>query len=49
MTEAFRGTINVDIRDSTPDWRPFEAPRAVPSAPSVVYVVLDDVGFGAIG
>src|SRR3954465_13237105 len=49
MTEAFRGTVDLDIRDSTPDWAPFEAPRAAPGAPNVVYVVLDDVGFGAIG
>jgi hypothetical protein len=24
MSEAFKGTINVDIRDSVPDWTPFE-------------------------
>ena len=45
----FRGTINVDIRDSEPDWTPFEAPRAPDGAPSVVYIVLDDVGFSALG
>jgi arylsulfatase A-like enzyme len=44
----FRGTINVDIRDSEPDWTPFEAPRAPDGAPSVVYIVLDDVGFSAM-
>jgi arylsulfatase A-like enzyme len=49
MSEPFNGTINIDIRESTPDWRPFEAPRAAQDAPNVVYVVLDDVGFGAIG
>ena len=45
----FRGTINVDIRDSVPDWTPFEPPRAPDGAPSVLYIVLDDVGFSAIG
>jgi Sulfatase len=45
----FRGVINVDIRDSHPDWSPFEAPRAPEGAPSVVYIVLDDVGFSALG
>jgi hypothetical protein len=28
MSEPFKGTINVDIRDSEPDWSPFEPPRA---------------------
>jgi len=41
----FAGVVNVDIRDSVPDWAPFEAPRATEGAPSVVYIVLDDVGY----
>jgi arylsulfatase A-like enzyme len=45
---AFKGTANLDIRDSVPDWSPFEPPRAPEGAPSVVYVVLDDVGFSAM-
>src|SRR4051812_14660824 len=45
----FAGKIEVDIRDSQPDWTPFESPRAPEGAPSVVYVVLDDVGFSALG
>ena len=49
MAIPFKGLINVDIRDSVPDWTPFEAPRAPDGAPSVVYIVLDDVGFSAIG
>src|SRR3954454_15773697 len=49
MTEPFRGTIDIDIRESTPDWAPFEAPEAAHDAPNVVYVVLDDVGYGALG
>ena len=28
MSEPFKGTINVDIRDSVPDWAPFEPPKA---------------------
>ena len=27
MGEPFKGTINVDIRDSEPDWSPFEPPQ----------------------
>ena len=49
MANPFKGLINVDIRDSVPDWAPFEPPKAPEGAPSVVYIVLDDVGFSAIG
>ena len=48
MAEPFRGTINVDIRDSKPDWAPFEPPKAPDGAPNVLYIVLDDVGFSAL-
>src|SRR6185437_2049035 len=48
VSEPFKGTINVDIRDSVPDWAPFEPPKAPPGAASVLYIVLDDVGFSAM-
>src|SRR5689334_18648001 len=48
MSRPFKGTINVDIRDSVPDWAPFQPPTAPEGAPNVVYVVLDDVGFSAM-
>jgi hypothetical protein len=48
VTTPFKGTINVDIRDSEPDWSPFEPPKAPSGAPNVVYIVLDDVGFSAM-
>ncbi len=48
MAATFKGTINVDIRDSEPDWEPFEPPKAPDGAPNVVYIVLDDVGFSAM-
>src|SRR4051794_41249706 len=48
MSEPFRGVVNLDIRDSTPDWAPFSQTVAPPGTPNVVYVVLDDVGFGAL-
>ena len=48
MPVPFRGSINVDIRDSEPDWAPFEPTRAPAGAPNVVYIVLDDVGFSAM-
>ena len=48
MGKPFGGSINVDIRDSEPDWSPFEPPRAPKGAPNVLYIVLDDVGFSAM-
>ncbi len=48
MSKPFRGTINIDIKDSTPDWEPYAQPMAAEGAPSVLYIVLDDVGFSAM-
>lgn len=48
MAAEFRGTVGIDIRDSEPDWTPFEPTKAPPGAPNVVYIVLDDVGFSAM-
>ena len=44
MTAEFQGKIALDIRDSEPDWGPYEAPTAPTDAPNVLYVVWDDVG-----
>ncbi|WP_433193856.1 arylsulfatase [Nocardia sp. CA-107356] len=49
MAKPFRGLVNLDIRDSIPDWGPYEQPKAPPGSPNVLYIVLDDVGFGAVG
>jgi arylsulfatase len=43
MTE-FNGKIELDIRDSEPDWGPYQAPVAPPNAPNVLYLVWDDTG-----
>ena len=48
MTASFRGVIDVDIRQSTPDWEPYVQPVAPAGAPNVLYVVLDDVGYSAM-
>src|SRR4029453_5154719 len=48
MTKPFRGTINLDDRDSVPDWEPYLQPVAPAGAPNVLYIVLDDVGFSAM-
>lgn len=47
MSPQFKGTIDLDIRDSKPDWTPYEAPKAPSDAPNLLYIVWDDVGFGA--
>jgi arylsulfatase len=47
MSEQFKGVINLDVRDSTPDWEPFQPPKAPADSPNVLYVVIDDTGFAA--
>jgi arylsulfatase A-like enzyme len=48
MTKPFQGIVNLDIRDSKPDWEPYLQPEAPESAPNVLYIVWDDVGFAAM-
>jgi arylsulfatase len=48
VSTPFKGTVNIDIKDSTPDWDPYTQPIAAEEAPNVLYVVLDDVGFSAM-
>ena len=33
MGKPFKGVVNIDIRDSTPDWEPYEQPKAPEGAP----------------
>ncbi|MBO0678921.1 arylsulfatase [Mycolicibacterium sp. S2-37] len=42
--DAFKGKIELDIRDSEPDWGPYAAPTASADAPNVLYLVWDDTG-----
>jgi arylsulfatase len=48
MAQPFSGVIQIDIKDSIPDWSPYAQPLPPEGAPSVLYVVLDDVGFSAM-
>ena len=43
----FEGRIAIDVRDSKPDWAPFQPPRAPEGAPNLLFILWDDVGFGA--
>ena len=44
MATEFNGKIELDIRDSEPDWGPYAAPTAPEGAPNVLYLVWDDTG-----
>ena len=46
MSKSFKGIINVDIRDSVPDWESYEAPKPPGGAPNVLMIVWDDTGTG---
>ena len=43
----FKGKINVDVRDSVPDWAPYMPPRAPEGSPNVLIVLFDDTGMAA--
>lgn len=47
MGRRFEGTVSIDVRDSAPDWGPYEQAKAPEGAPNILYIVWDDVGFGA--
>ncbi len=48
MPPSFNGTINLDIRDSTPDWGPYLAPKAAEGAPNVLILAWDDLGYATM-
>ncbi|MEU6246954.1 arylsulfatase [Glycomyces sp. NPDC047010] len=47
MARAFKGTINLDVRDSVPDWGAFLEGTAPEGAPNVLVVLYDDTGCAA--
>jgi arylsulfatase A-like enzyme len=48
MSKPFKGVIDVDVKESVPDWEPYTQPIAPDGTPNVLYIVLDDVGFSAM-
>ncbi len=44
---TFGGTIELDVRNSTPDWPSFLDPKAPPGAPNVLVILYDDTGQAA--
>jgi hypothetical protein len=49
MRKQFEGIINVDVRDSTPDWEPYLPPQAKEGSPNILWVIVDDTGIAASG
>ncbi len=43
-SQEFQGKIELDIRDSEPDWGPYAAPTAPENSPNILYLVWDDTG-----
>ena len=48
MTSGPSAKINLDIRDSVPDWTPYLPPKAPEGAPNVLYIAWDDLGYGTM-
>ena len=48
MAPKFNGKIAVDIRDATPDWAPYLAPKAEAGVPNVLLIAWDDLGFATM-
>jgi Sulfatase len=47
MPRQFQGHIDLDVRDSTPDWSAFLGDRAPQGTPNVLVVLYDDTGCAA--
>ncbi|HEX5087928.1 MAG TPA: arylsulfatase [Nocardioides sp.] len=47
MTDEFKGVIQLDVRDSVPDWGPYELTRAPEGAPNILVILYDDTGLAA--
>jgi len=43
----FNGKIELDVRDSVPDWTPYELKKAPEDAPNILFVLYDDTGLAA--
>ncbi|HEY5787401.1 MAG TPA: sulfatase-like hydrolase/transferase, partial [Microlunatus sp.] len=47
MAKKFNGVVNIDVRDSVPDWTPFRESPAPEGAPNLLVVLYDDTGLAA--
>lgn len=48
MARPSKAQIELDIRDSTPDWDPYLPPRAADGAPNVLFLAWDDLGYATM-
>ena len=48
MPTHFTGRIELDVRDSEPDWTPYLAPRAPEGSPNVLLLAWDDLGYATM-
>jgi arylsulfatase len=48
VANHFKGRIDVDIRDSEPDWTPYLPQAAAAGSPNVLLLAWDDIGFGTM-
>ena len=48
MAPPFKGKIELDVRDSTPDWAPFTPPRPPEGSPNVLIILYDDTGLSRL-
>jgi arylsulfatase len=44
---GFKGTIKLDVRDSTPDWESYTPKKAAPGSPNILVILYDDTGLAA--
>ena len=44
---AFKGDIQLDVRDSKADWAPYERKKAPEGSPNILFILYDDTGLGA--
>ncbi|WP_423059272.1 arylsulfatase [Brevibacterium linens] len=47
MSDEFQGRIELDVRDSVADWKPYEPPKAPDDAPNVLVILYDDTGMAS--
>jgi arylsulfatase A-like enzyme len=47
MAEQFNGRIELDVRDSVPDWAPYTLKKAPDGSPNILVILYDDTGLAA--
>jgi arylsulfatase len=47
LQRGFKGKIELDVRDSKPDWAPFIPKQAPEGAPNILFILYDDTGQAA--